>query len=49
MVKEKVYFKGERVKVKCYGCDDVREGVVIMYKEGVDVLIIGNLINLIRF
>ena len=33
---------GPRAKVKCYGADDVREGVAIMWKEGVDVSITGN-------
>ena len=49
VVKEKVYSTGERAKVKCYGCDDVREGVAIMHKEGVDVSITGNSTNPTRF
>ena len=40
---------GERAKVKCYGCDDVREGVAVMWKEGVDVSITGNSTNPTRF
>ncbi|GMQ59273.1 GGGtGRT protein [Vallitalea sediminicola] len=49
VVKEKAYSKGERGKVKCYGADDVREGVAIMHKEGVDVSITGNSTNPTRF
>jgi hypothetical protein len=49
VVKEKAYSAGERAKVKCYGCDDVREGVAIMHKEGVDVSITGNSTNPTRF
>jgi hypothetical protein len=48
-VKETAYSKGERAKVKCYGADDVREGVAIMHKEGVDVSITGNSTNPTRF
>ena len=39
------YSNGERARVKCYGADDVREGVAIMHKEGVDVSITGNSTN----
>ena len=39
VVKEKAYSDGERAKVRCYGADDVREGVAIMHLEGVDVSI----------
>ena len=49
VVEEKAYSKGERAKVKCYGADDVREGVAIMHKEGVDVSITGNSTNPTRF
>src|SRR5574344_3131448 len=45
VVKEKAYSNGPRAKVKCYGADDVREGVAIMWKEGVDVSITGNSTN----
>ena len=38
-----------RAKVKCYGADDVREGVAIMWHEGVDVSITGNSTNPTRF
>lgn len=43
------YSKGDRGKVNCYGADDVREGVAIMHKEGVDVSITGNSTNPTRF
>jgi hypothetical protein len=46
---EKPYSTGLRAKVKCYGADDVREGVAIMRKEGVDVSITGNSTNPTRF
>ncbi len=43
------YSNGDRAKVNCYGADDVREGVAIMWKEGVDVSITGNSTNPTRF
>ena len=49
VVWEKPYSKGERASVKCYGADDVSEGVAIMRKEGVDVSITGNSTNPTRF
>ncbi|MCC8173881.1 MAG: GGGtGRT protein [Odoribacter sp.] len=49
IVKEKAYSEGERAKVRCYGADDVREGVAIMRHEGVDVSITGNSTNPTRF
>ena len=49
IVSEKAYSDGERAKVRCYGADDVREGVAIMRKEGVDVSITGNSTNPTRF
>src|SRR5574344_1260312 len=49
VVLEKAYSEGLRAKVKCYGADDVREGVAIMHKEGVDVSITGNSTNPTRF
>jgi hypothetical protein len=49
VVKETAYSNGDRAKVKCYGADDVREGVAIMHKEGVDVSITGNSTNPTRF
>ena len=42
VVKETPYSDGPRAKVKCYGADDVREGVAIMWHENVDVSIAGN-------
>ncbi|MDA3733803.1 GGGtGRT protein [Niameybacter massiliensis] len=49
IVKEIAYSNGERAKVRCYGADDVREGVAIMHMEGVDVSITGNSTNPTRF
>jgi hypothetical protein len=49
VVQEIPYSKGERAAVKCYGADDVREGVAIMHHEGVDVSITGNSTNPTRF
>jgi hypothetical protein len=49
VVKEKAYSKGKRAAVRCYGADDVREGVAIMHLEGVDVAITGNSTNPTRF
>ena len=43
------YSDGLRSKVRCYGADDVREGVAIMWKEDVDVSITGNSPNPTRF
>ncbi len=43
-------FRGRaRADVRCYGADDVREGVAIMHHEGVDVSITGNSTNPTRF
>ena len=49
IVKEKAYSEGDRGKIRCYGCDDVSEGVAVMRKEGVDVSITGNSTNPTRF
>ena len=49
VVREIPYSKGERAAVRCYGADDVREGVAIMHHEGVDVSITGNSTNPTRF
>ena len=49
VVSTKSYSDGLRSKVKCYGADDVREGVAIMRAEGVDVSITGNSTNPTRF
>ncbi len=49
IVYEKPYSDGEKSKVRCYGADDVREGVAIMHLEDVDVSITGNSTNPTRF
>ena len=49
IVREIRYSEGERADVRCYGADDVREGVAIMHHEGVDVSITGNSTNPTRF
>ena len=49
VISEHPYSDGDRAKVKCYGSDDVREGVAIMHLEGVDVSITGNSTNPTRF
>ena len=45
----KAYSDGPRAKVNCYGANDVREVVAIMWKENVDVSITGNSTNPTRF
>ena len=49
IVREKAYSDGERAAVRCYGANDVLEGVAIMKQEGVDVSITGNSTNPTRF
>jgi len=49
VVKETAYSQGDRSKVRCYGADDVREGVAILHLEKVDVSITGNSTNPTRF
>lgn len=49
IVQETAYSKGERALVRCYGANDVNEGVAIMRHEGVDVSITGNSTNPTRF
>ena len=49
IVKEIAYSNGERAKVRCYGANDVLEGVAICKHEGVDVSITGNSTNPTRF
>ena len=49
IVEEKAFSNGPKAAVKCYGADDVSEGVAIMIKEGVDVSITGNSTNPTRF
>ncbi len=46
---EKKYSSGERGLIRCYGADDVNEGVAIMRYEDVDVSITGNSTNPTRF
>lgn len=48
-VKKTAYSDGLRAKVNCYGANDVREGVAVMHREGVDVSITGNSTNPTRF
>ena len=49
IVRTKAYSNGPRAKVNCYGADDVREGVAILWHENVDVSITGNSTNPTRF
>ncbi|MBP7529670.1 MAG: GGGtGRT protein [Syntrophorhabdaceae bacterium] len=49
IVESRPYSKGEKAAVRCYGSDDVREGVAIMQHEQVDVSITGNSTNPTRF
>ena len=49
IVQKKAYSNGPRAKVNCYGADDVREGVAILWHENVDVSITGNSTNPTRF
>ena len=49
VVEERAFSDGERAAVKCYGANDVLEGVAIMKHEGVEVSITGNSTNPTRF
>ena len=49
VVREVPFSDGDRAKVKCYGCNDVSEGVAVMRAETVDVSITGNSTNPTRF
>ena len=49
VVETKAFSDGPRSKVRCYGADDVNEGVAIMEHENVDVSITGNSTNPTRF
>ncbi len=49
IVKETAYSDGDKAKVRCYGANDVTEGVAIMKSEGVEVSITGNSTNPTRF
>ncbi len=49
IVSTRAFSTGDRAKVRCYGADDVSEGVAIMRHEQVDVSITGNSTNPTRF
>ncbi len=49
VLEEKPFSKGPRADVKCYGSDNVPEGVAIMKLENVGVSITGNSTNPTRF
>ena len=49
IVREVKFSDGERGAIRCYGANDVREGVAIMQSEGVDISITGNSTNPTRF
>lgn len=49
ITEERAFSTGEKAKVRCYGADDVNEGVAVMVYEGVDVSITGNSTNPTRF
>jgi len=49
ITEERAFSSGERARVRCFGADDVREGVAINHMEGVDVSITGNSTNPTRF
>ena len=49
IVEKKVFSKGPRSAVRCYGADGVEEGVAIMMHENVDVSITGNSTNMSRY
>ncbi len=46
---ERPFSSGPRAEVRCFGADDVLEGVAVMIREGVDVCITGNSTNMTRF
>ena len=48
-IREVRFSKGERSEIRCYGADDVREGVAIMHHENVGISITGNSTNPVRF
>jgi GGGtGRT protein len=49
VVREVKFSEGDRGFIKCYGADDVREGVAIMHYENVGISITGNSTNPVRF
>jgi hypothetical protein len=49
IIREKAYSDGDKAKVRCYGANDVLEGVAILKYEKTDVSITGNSTNPVRF
>lgn len=49
IVREVPFSDGERSLIRCFGANEVQEGVAIMQNEGVDVSITGNSTNPVRF
>ena len=49
VVREVAFSDGDKAKVRCFGCDDVQEGVAVLQMEKVDVSITGNSTNPTRF
>jgi len=49
VLETKAFSNGDRANVRCYGANDVNEGVAIMQKEAVEVSITGNSTNPTRF
>lgn len=49
IVNETRYSKGTRGDVRCYGANEMREGVAIMVHEKVDISISGNATNMVKF
>lgn len=49
VMSETAYSQGERGTVRCYGANEMREGVAIMILERVDVSISGNGTNMVKF
>ena len=49
IVREVAFSDGDKAKVRCYGANDVLEGVAIMKHENVDISITGNSTNPTRF
>ena len=49
VIDEKAFSSGERATVRCFGAEDVLEGVAILQRENVDISITGNSTNPTRF
>lgn len=49
VISEKAYSQGERAQIRCYGANDIREGIAVMEMEDVDVSISGNGTNMVRY